>query len=225
MLNETFRPCVVIPCYNHGMMMASVLARLAPFTLPVLIVDDGSDAATAVQLDALVGPDVQLHRLTTNQGKGVAVLAGLTEMARQGFTHAVQVDADGQHQIEDCPRLLDAARAAPEALISGQPQYDDSVPRARLYGRYITHFWVWVETLSFSLKDSMCGFRVYPLAPTLALAQRRAIGQRMDFDTEIMVRLYWAGTPSYFVATRVTYPQDGLSHFCLLYTSPSPRDA
>lgn len=213
MLNETFRPCVVIPCYNHGMMMASVLARLAPFTLPVLIVDDGSDAATARQLDALVGPGVQLHRLTTNQGKGVAVLAGLTEMARQGFTHAVQVDADGQHQIEDCPRLLEAARAAPEALISGQPQYDDSVPRARLYGRYITHFWVWVETLSFSLKDSMCGFRVYPLAPTLALAQRRAIGQRMDFDTEIMVRLYWAGTPSHFVATRVTYPQDGLSHF------------
>ncbi|QGU88073.1 glycosyltransferase family 2 protein [Erwinia sorbitola] len=213
MLNETFRPCVVIPCYNHGVMMASVLARLAPFNLPVLIVDDGSDSETARQLAALVRPGVELLRLTPNQGKGAAVLAGLAALGRQGFTHAVQVDADGQHQIEDCPRLLAAARAAPEALISGQPQYDDSVPRARLYGRYITHFWVWVETLSFSLKDSMCGFRVYPLAPTLLLAQRHAIGQRMDFDTEIMVRLYWAGTPSYFIPTRVTYPQDGLSHF------------
>ena len=49
MLSATFHPCVVIPCYNHGRMMASVLARLAPLNLPVLIVDDGSDAATASQ--------------------------------------------------------------------------------------------------------------------------------------------------------------------------------
>ena len=217
MLNADFRPCVVIPCYNHGAMIASVLARLAPTGLPVLIVDDGSDDNTAAQLAAQVSAEVQLLRLTPNQGKGAAVLAGLAEAARQGFTHALQLDADGQHQVEDCPRLLAAAQAEPDCLISGQPLYDASIPKARLYGRYVTHFWVWVETLSFSLRDSMCGFRVYPLAPTLALAQQHAIGQRMDFDTEIMVRLYWAGTPSRFVVTRVTYPPDGLSHFDALH--------
>lgn len=213
MLADDFRPCVVIPCYNHGATIGPVLSRLAPFGLPVLIVDDGSDTHCASQLDALAGEGVQLHRLAANQGKGAAVLAGLAAAARQGFTHALQVDADGQHQIEDCPRLLQAARDEPHCLISGQPLYDDSVPRARLYGRYITHFWVWIETLSFTLKDSMCGFRVYPLAPSLALAERHAIGQRMDFDTEMMVRLYWAGTPSRFITTRVTYPHDGISHF------------
>ena len=213
MLSHDFRPCVVIPCYNHGAMMPAVLARLAPFNLPVLIVDDGSSAETAAQLAALAGGNVELLTLSANQGKGAAVMTGLTRAAERGFSHALQLDADGQHQIEDAPTLLAAAEAEPHCLISGQPLYDESVPRARLYGRYVTHFWVWVETLSLSLKDSMCGFRVYPLAASLALAERQALGRRMDFDTEIMVHLYWAGTPSRFIPTRVTYPPDGLSHF------------
>ena len=217
MLTANFSPCVVIPCYNHGAMMASVLARLAPFNLAVFIVDDGSDEATRLQLEPLRNAQVTLIRLAENQGKGAAVMRGLQVAAEAGFSHALQVDADGQHQIEDCPQMLAEARQHPQCLISGQPVYDDSIPTSRLYGRYITHFWVWVETLSFSIKDSMCGFRVYPLAPTLALATRHPLGQRMDFDTEIMVRLYWAGTPSRFIATRVTYPQDGVSHFDALH--------
>lgn len=217
MLTANFSPCVVIPCYNHGAMMASVLARLAPFNLAVFIVDDGSDEATRLQLEPLRNAQVTLIRLAENQGKGAAVMRGLQVAAEAGFSHALQVDADGQHQIEDCPQMLAEARQHPQCLISGQPVYDDSIPKSRLYGRYITHFWVWVETLSFSIRDSMCGFRVYPLAPTLALATRHPIGQRMDFDTEIMVRLYWAGTPSRFIATRVTYPQDGVSHFDALH--------
>jgi predicted LPLAT superfamily acyltransferase len=216
-LNTAFSPCVVIPCYNHGAMMASVLARLAPFNLPVIVVDDGSDAATQLQLATLHAPQLSLLRLDSNQGKGAAVIHGLRAAVARGFTHAVQLDADGQHQAEDLPLMLAEAERYPDALISGQPLYDDSIPKSRLYGRYITHFWVWIETLSLSIRDSMCGFRVYPLAATLALCDRRAIGQRMDFDTEIMVRLYWQGIHSRFIPTRVTYPASGLSHFDALY--------
>lgn len=210
-----FRPCVVIPCYNHGTMLSGVLARLAPFQLPCIIVDDGSGQATAQQLDGLASSQrgITLVRLAENSGKGQAVIAGLQAARQAGFSHAVQLDADGQHCIEDILRFLDEARHYPEHLISGQPDYDDSVPKARLYGRYITHFWVWVETLSLSLKDSMCGFRVYPLALTLAVINSHSPGKRMDFDTEIMVRLYWAGVDSRFLRTRVIYPADGVSHF------------
>jgi len=216
-LTLPFTPCVVIPCYNHGAMMASVLARLAPFNLPVIVVDDGSDTATQLQLATLYAAELTVLRLDSNQGKGAAVIHGLRAAAARGFTHAVQLDADGQHQAEDLPLMLAEAERYPDALISGQPIYDDSIPKSRLYGRYITHFWVWIETLSLSIRDSMCGFRVYPLAPTLALCDRRAIGQRMDFDTEIMVRLYWQGIRSRFIPTRVTYPASGLSHFDALY--------
>ncbi|VEB90726.1 glycosyl transferase [Citrobacter koseri] len=211
----TFTPCVLIPCYNHGAMMARVLARLQPFNLPCIVVDDGSDETTRQRLAQLAAqePNLTLIRLPENAGKGAAVIRGLQAASDAGFTHAVQVDADGQHAIEDIPKLLKLAQENPAALISGQPIYDDSIPRSRLYGRWITHVWVWIETLSFQLKDSMCGFRVYPVAPVLQLAQRVTLGKRMDFDTEVMVRLYWQGNTSYFVPTRVTYPLDGLSHF------------
>jgi predicted LPLAT superfamily acyltransferase len=214
-MSLTFSACVVIPCYNHGAMMAQVLTRLSTFQLPCIIVDDGSEAATQQTLESLVAlhENVTLLRLAQNSGKGVAVIRGLEAAAEAGFTHAVQVDADGQHAIEDIPTLLKMAEQHPDALISGQPIYDDSIPRSRLYGRWVTHIWVWIETLSLQLKDSMCGFRVYPIAPTLQLAQRGTLGQRMDFDTEVMVRLYWQGNTSYFVPTRVTYPDDGISHF------------
>ncbi|HGK4674448.1 glycosyltransferase family 2 protein [Kluyvera genomosp. 2] len=211
----TFSPCVLIPCYNHGAMMPGVLARLRSFALPCIVVDDGSDAATRETLTRLAAQTegLTLIRLDENAGKGAAVIRGLEAAAAVGYSHAVQVDADGQHAIEDIPKLLALAEEHPTALISGQPIYDESIPRSRLYGRWVTHVWVWIETLSLQLKDSMCGFRVYPVAPTLQLAERATLGKRMDFDTEVMVRLYWQGNTSYFVPTRVTYPLDGLSHF------------
>ncbi|MFM5416782.1 glycosyltransferase family 2 protein [Aeromonas dhakensis] len=210
-------PCLLIPCYNHAGPLAAVLARLAEFELPCLLVDDGSEPVAAAALDALAAryPWVSLLRHSHNQGKGGAVMTGLRRAHELGFSHALQVDADGQHDLADLPALLAEARQHPAALVSGRPLYDDSVPKGRLYGRYITHVWVWIETLSFAIKDSMCGFRVYPLASTCALLERVALGRRMDFDTEVMVRLHWAGVPMRFVPTRVIYPVDGRSHFRL----------
>ncbi|HFK2925197.1 TPA: glycosyltransferase [Aeromonas hydrophila] len=210
-------PCILIPCYNHAGPLAAVLARLAEYGLPCLLIDDGSEPVAAAALVALAAryPWVTLLRHPHNQGKGGAVMTGLRRTHALGFSHALQVDADGQHDLADIPALLAEADKHPAALVSGRPLYDDSVPKGRLYGRYITHVWVWIETLSFAIKDSMCGFRVYPLAATCALLDRVALGRRMDFDTEVMVRLYWAGVAVRFVPTRVIYPADGSSHFQL----------
>ncbi len=210
-----FKPCLLIPVYNHGTLIAATFAKLRAFNLPCILVDDGSDAATAQVLDSLAQQEasITLLRLPANQGKGAAVLHGIAAAHQQGYTHALQIDADGQHDTQDIPSLLAMAEQEPEALISGAPQYGSDIPKARLYGRYITHFWVWIETLSFEIKDSMCGFRVYPVAATQALAQQVSIGKRMTFDTDIMVRLYWQGTPVRFLPTRVIYPDNGISHF------------
>jgi len=209
--------CAVIPVYNHGGTVGVVAASLREQGLPVLLVDDGSDAATAAPLDALAQQDgIRLLRLPHNQGKGAAVIAGLRAAAAQGFTHALQIDADGQHDARDAARFVAAAQARPNAFICGCPVYDESVPRARLYGRYATHVWVWINTLSLAVRDSMCGFRIYPLAATLPVAASAHIGRRMDFDTEIAVRLVWAGAPVVNQPTRVHYPPDGISHFRVL---------
>ncbi|MFJ4195156.1 glycosyltransferase family 2 protein [Pseudomonas sp. NPDC089534] len=210
-------PCAVIPVYNHETAVTTVVEALLAQGLPCILVDDASSRTCAQVLDTLAGRDrVHLVRLTANQGKGGAVMTGLREAARLGFTHALQVDADGQHDLQDVARFIEASRALPDAVICGYPLYDASVPKGRLYARYLTHVMVWINSLSLKIRDSMCGFRVYPLEPTLALIDSARIGKRMDFDSDILVRLSWRGQPMHWLQTRVHYPLDGVSHFRLL---------
>jgi len=213
---SAFRPLVVIPVYDHEHAGDHRGDGVLAADAPCLLVDDGSGAACARELDRLAAqhaPRVGLLRLPVNQGKGGAVLAGFREAGRQGYTHALQIDADGQHDPADIPRFLADARAHPADVVCGVPLYDASVPKGRLYGRYLTHVWVWINTLSFSIRDSMCGFRVYPLPPVLRLIDEETIGRRMDFDSELLVRLFWRGLRIRNTPTRVTYPLDGVSHF------------
>ncbi|MGX5731635.1 glycosyltransferase family 2 protein [Pseudoxanthomonas beigongshangi] len=207
---------VIIPVFDHERAIGAMVEGVLASGLDCLLVDDGSGPACARVLDELArahAPRVCLLRLAQNQGKGGAVMAGFQEAARLGASHALQIDADGQHDPGDIPRFADASRQHPGAIICGVPEYDASVPRGRLYGRYLTHVWVWINTLSFAIRDSMCGFRIYPLAPVLALMAQEPIGRRMDFDVEIIVRLFWRGVAVVNLPTRVTYPSDGVSHF------------
>ncbi|NQD35548.1 glycosyltransferase family 2 protein [Permianibacter sp. IMCC34836] len=210
----TTRPAFLIPNFNHGGALPATVAGLRRFGLPILIVDDGSDAADQQVLDQLQHqPDIHIERLPVNRGKGAASMHGFRWLQRNGYSHAFQIDADGQHDQAVVPQFLAACAAAPTALIAGKPVYDASIPKARLYGRKITDFWVAIETLSLAIEDAMCGFRIYPLASTCALIDRVGIGERMDFDIEILVRLYWDDVPLQFLPLAVTYPLDGVSHF------------
>lgn len=217
-MSAAFQPWVVVPVYEHEHAIGTTVAHLLPHGVPILLVDDGSGASCAAVLRALADRHagrVSLLRLDANGGKGAAVIAGMRHAATLGASHALQIDADGQHDTADVPRFLAESAAHRDAVINGRPIYDESVPTGRLVGRYATHVWVWINTLSLDIADSMCGFRVYPLATTLALLDREPVGTRMDFDIEIIVRLHWAGVPIRTVPTRVTYPLDGVSHFRL----------
>jgi predicted LPLAT superfamily acyltransferase len=209
------RPCLIVPVFNHKEAIGATVMALRRFRLPMYLVNDGSDAATRERLIQLAAhePLVTLLHLPENRGKGAAVMQGLRQAHADGYTHGLQIDADGQHDAGDVPKFIAAAAASPKAVVCGQARYDDSVPKARRYGRYITHFWVWVETLSVAIKDSMCGFRVYPLASTVRVMDSGWIPTRMDFDTVVMVRLSWAGVPVINIPTQVKYPKDGISHF------------
>ncbi|PMG59803.1 acyltransferase [Vibrio lentus] len=215
---SNYKACFLIPCFNHGATMPAVVSSLHHFELPIIIVDDGSELTTKQFLAPLAENSyVTLVTLEQNQGKGGAVKAGIKKAQELGFSHAIQIDADGQHDLDALPALIQASQAKPQRLISGQPVYDESVPKARLYGRYATHIWVWIETLSLSIKDSMCGFRAYPIDKTQTVLNKYDVGSRMDFDIEILVRLYWEGCDIDFVETRVIYPENGMSHFDALW--------
>jgi len=214
----SFNPCILIPIYNHKRTIRHMVEKLDAFQFNIIIVDDGSDAPTQAVLTQIATdyPSVMLLRLAQNSGKGAAVMHGMRVAFANGFSHALQIDADNQHNTHDVKRFTECGRSNPEALICGRPIYDDSIPKSRLYGRYITHFWVHVETLSCEISDSMCGYRMYPLQATCALIDSNKIPQRMDFDIEILVRLVWRGVVLKNIDTQVTYPVDGLSHFNML---------
>ena len=207
--------CIIVPVFNHGESAIELVQRLPGTALHLFLVNDGSEVETHNALHALAERHDWITVLdhSENRGKGAAVISGIHAAHAQGYSHALQIDADGQHDTADIPRFLALAQANPNAVITGQPIYDESVPTGRLIARYLTHVWVWVETLSFTIRDSMCGFRVYPLGFVERLTKHVRLGQRMDFDPEILVRLHWEGLTIISVPTNVTYPLDGKSHF------------
>jgi glycosyltransferase involved in cell wall biosynthesis len=206
---------VVIPVFNHPQTIGQVVQSVLQHDLPCLLVDDGSNTACAQVLDQLAAtqPGVSLLRLAFNQGKGAAVMAGLRHAAHLGFTHALQIDADGQHQLGDIPLFTQQSQLFPTAVICGCPVYDASVPKVRFYARYLTHILVWVNCLSLAVRDSMCGFRVYPLKSVIPVIDRMRFARRMAFDSEVIVRLHWQGVPVVNQPTAVKYPKHGVSHY------------
>ncbi len=204
-----------MPVYEHQRPLVAVLAALRRERLDCLLIDDGSGSDCARALDAMAAADpaVFVLHLPSNQGKGAAVAAGFLAARERGFTHALQIDADGQHALADIARFVGETRSSPDALVCGRPRFGADAPRSRIYGRRLTQFWVAIHTLSRGVPDAMCGFRVYPLAPVAALIGRAPFGRRMDFDIEILVRLHWLGVPMRSIDTAVRYPADGRSHF------------
>jgi len=217
MVSDTLHACAVIPVYNHERVLARTVDELLATGVPVVLVDDGSSSPCREVIDTIASTRSQVHlvRRAANGGKGAAVKDGLRTARQLGFSHALQIDADGQHDTGDVGRFLDLARRHPDALVAGYPAYDACVPRHRYYARYLTHIWVWINTLSPRIRDGMCGFRVYPLARSCTLLEQAPVGDRMDFDVEFIVRWYWAGLPLQQLQTRVIYPENGVSHFRL----------
>jgi len=211
-----FSPCLVAPVYNHGALAQRLAGDTQDLGLMLFLIDDASTVETASLEAAATLSHVRLLRHEKNQGKGGAVMTGLRAAYGAGFTHALQIDADGQHAAGDIPAFLSLAKAEPDAVICGRPVFDKTVPLSRLIGRYVTHVWIWIETLSLDIKDSMCGFRVYPLGRTIAVLDSASLGRRMDFDPEILVRLHWTGVSVRFFPTKVVYLEGGRSNFRLV---------
>jgi glycosyltransferase involved in cell wall biosynthesis len=212
-------PCVLISIYDHAATIRRVVESVAFTRLPLLIVNDASDLATREALDRIARDFdwVEIRHHAANQGKGAALVTGYRAAAARGFTHAIQLDADAQHEAADVRRFLAAAGANPDALVLGQPVFDGDAPKSRLYGRKLSVGLVWLATLSRRVSDPLCGFRCVPLAPVLRLLDRVSMGRRMDFEPELAVRLVWMGVPVVNLATHVRYFPDGISHFDVVW--------
>ena len=212
------KTCIIIPVYNHEHAIVKVISRLKGYGIPCLLINDGSSAACSELLEDCARQEsgwLTLLNRAKNGGKGAAVIDGFNAAKALGYTHALQIDADGQHNTDDIPRFLEASRINPNAMILGQPVFNESAPKNRLYGRRVTNLLIVINTLSLAIVDGMCGFRLYPLAAVDKLISTTQIGQGMDYDIDIVVRLFWQRVEAINIPTAVDYPYDGVSHFRL----------
>ena len=209
---------VLIPSYNPGpKVLETVRAARAQWT-PVWVVVDGSTDGTAQSLQALAAADEGLRVivLPQNRGKGAAVLAGITEAAAAGYTHALTMDSDGQHPAGLIPAFMAASQAEPGAMVLGKPVFGPEAPALRVKGRMVSNGWANLETLWMGVGDSLYGFRVYPIAPLMRIIRRNRFMRRFDFDPEAVVRLCWAGVRPINLDAPVRYlsaEEGGVSHF------------
>jgi len=209
---------VLIPSYNSGPKLLPTVRAALDQWAPVWVVVDGSTDGSAQQLSsmAVANPQLRLLVLPRNRGKGAALLFALKQAYAQGFTHALTMDSDGQHPAERIRAFMQASLAAPAAMVLGTPVFDASAPALRVRGRKISNWWANLETLWAGISDSLYGFRVYPIAPLLAVMRRQPWMRRFDFDVEAVVRLSWRGVPALNRPAPVRYfsPQEGgVSHF------------
>jgi glycosyltransferase involved in cell wall biosynthesis len=209
---------VLIPSYNPGVgVLETVRLARAQWT-PVWVVVDGSTDGTAQQLQDLATGDEGLRVivLPENRGKGAAVLEGISQAARSGFTHALTMDSDGQHPADLIPAFMQASQRQPGAMVLGKPVFGPEAPALRVNGRKVSNGWANLETLWMGIGDSLYGFRIYPIAPLMTIMQGHRFMRRFDFDPEAVVRLCWAGVRPINIDAPVRYlsaEEGGVSHF------------
>ena len=205
---------VLLPSYNSGSRLAQTLRQAQAEWPDVWTVIDGSTDGSPEEAARV--PGIRLLRLEKNAGKGAAVLHGFAAAQASGFTHALVMDADGQHPPEMVRPFMAAAEKSPHALICGIPTFGPDAPRSRVLGRRAGNFFAHLETLGRGPRDSLCGFRLYPIAPTLAAFEKTRTGRAFDFETVAGVRLAWSGTPCIDIPIPVRYPkrsEGGVTHF------------
>jgi glycosyltransferase involved in cell wall biosynthesis len=194
----------LIPAFDAEATIGEVVRGSLPHVDRVLVVDDGSSDATA---DRARRAGAELLPHDVNRGKGAALRTGLERLEREGFTHAFSLDADGQHYPSEMPALISAARHAPQAIILGARQIEDdqAVAPIRRFGNEFANWWVSLAA-GRSFADTQSGFRVYPIAETLALGVR---AERYEFESEVLIRAARRGIDIETLPIRVYYPPPG----------------
>ncbi len=188
--------CIVIPAYNEEKHIGSLLNKLAPTGYKVILVDDGSVDKTsevASQYEFVI-----LHRLSCNEGKGVAIKEGLAIAKKEGFKWAVLMDADGQHLPEDIPSFLSKAFSDVGMVCGNRMHNPEGMPLLRRLVNRIMSVIISLYTFD-SIPDTQCGYRLIRLS---AIDPDKLTSDRYEIETDIILRVREEGWE--IVSTNIT---------------------
>lgn len=207
---QTFQPVIVAPTYDNARTLPTILDALRAAKLPIIVVNDGCRDESGSILSSWNGI-VLTH--SENRGKAAALHTGFHHARNLGFTHAITIDTDGQHDVNDVAPLLNLSRSNPAALVIGARSVGDPIPAPSRIGRWISNTLIRLES-GARVADSQSGLRVYPLNATLHL--KHGAG-RFGYETEIITRFAWAGLPILESPIHCIYEVEGgrTSHFAV----------
>ncbi|MCC6573245.1 MAG: DUF2062 domain-containing protein [Planctomycetes bacterium] len=201
--------CVVIPTYNNHATVVQVVRQVRQLVQTVIVVDDGCTDGTA---ELLNDEAVVVVRHARNHGKGVALRTGFKKALDLGYTHAITIDSDGQHYPQEIPKLVEASRQQPDAVVIGYRDMSGAhVPNISTFGRQFSNFWLRLAT-GAEPGDSQCGFRCYPLRHVTRVS---CWSRRFTYECETLIRMAWGGCPIINTPIKVYYPpkETRVSHF------------
>jgi glycosyltransferase involved in cell wall biosynthesis len=180
-VKENFRPVALVPAYEAAATVGDVVRGLLRHVARVVVVDDGSTDATAAEA---MRAGAEVLRLPANGGKGSALRAGLATVLAGDASHVAFVDADGQHDPEDLPRLLEAARTGDDFVIGSRMNGQDGIPAARFRTNEIGSR-ILTRMTGHEVEDGQSGYRVVaaPLLRRLSLSSRGYL-----IETEVLLK-------------------------------------
>jgi glycosyltransferase involved in cell wall biosynthesis len=207
---DALKCCVIIPTYNNGQTLGTVIRDVSKYTSHIIIVNDGSTDATPELLKDF--PQYDIVSYMPNKGKGMALREGMRYALEKGYAYAITIDSDGQHFADDIPVFIEAIEKEPGALLVGARNLNqENMPRKNTFGNKFSNFWFMLET-GISLPDTQSGYRLYPLNKLKGI---RYFSSKYEFEIEVMVKAAWKGVKVMPVNIRVFYAEKGkrISHF------------
>ena len=196
----TYRIAALVPALNCAGTITEVARSVREYVGDVLVIDDGSMDETAALAK---NSGVVVVRHVVRRGKGGALLSGLRWASERGFTHVFTVDGDGQHLASEMPALLEASRVEPLAIVLGERSREGlDISPIKLFGNRFANRWVEIAS-GRAFDDTQSGFRIYPIASTLALGSRAS---HYGFETEVLIRGLRAGVPVICRTVKAYYP-------------------
>ena len=183
-VRRAVRTLVAMPAYNEEAYIAKTVLGARRHADAVLVVDDGSTDETVAIAEAL-GAIVVRH--ATNRGYGGALQTIFSTARRMGVEELVIIDADGQHDPEDIPRLLSELRSGNDVVI-GSRFLEGSVgdiPTYRKVGMKVLDAATTLAGNGLAITDSQSGFRAYGRRAIEAI---RPSGEGMSAGSEILIQ-------------------------------------
>jgi predicted RND superfamily exporter protein len=199
-LDPSMSICVVVAAFNEAPAIGAVVAGARRHVPDVVVVDDGSTDDTARRAE---GAGAVVLRHGRNLGKGTAVRTGLAYVLDRAFTHALLMDGDGQHDPDDIPALVEAARRGSGDLVLGErPFVRGTVPPSRFYTNTISSAVISRFFIGARVADAQSGFR---LIRASLLRDVRLTGRGYEIETEMLIKLRRRGARLDRAAVRLRY--------------------